>query len=103
MLLFWAVLWQLLRLTDSPVALGNSFTTALNIIAMWLMARKYVEHWWLWVVVNAVSAGLYFWKGLYPTGVLFVISAVVSVFGYFRWLREGLRIKKPAPKSRLQT
>jgi nicotinamide mononucleotide transporter len=53
------------------------------------MARKYVEHWWLWVVVNAVSAGLYFWKGLYPTGVLFVIYAVVSVFGYYRWLREG--------------
>ncbi|MDR1345408.1 MAG: nicotinamide riboside transporter PnuC [Bacteroidales bacterium] len=87
-LLFWVALWQLLdRVTDSPVALGDAFTTALSIVAMWLMARKYLEHWWLWVVVNSVSVGLYFWKGLYPTGVLFVIYTAVSVFGYYRWLR----------------
>jgi len=91
MLLFWAALWLLLnRLTDSPVALGDSFTTALSIIAMWLMARKYMEHWWLWFIINIVSSGLYFWKGLYPTGLLFIIYAVVSVLGYYRWKQKGI-------------
>jgi nicotinamide mononucleotide transporter len=88
-LFFWVVLWQLLdRFTNSPVALGDAFTTAISIVAMWLMARKYLEHWWLWVIVNSVSVGLYFWKGLYPTGILFIVYSVVSVFGYYRWLRR---------------
>jgi len=83
---FWLVIYFVLtRFTDSPVALGDSFTTALSIIAMWLMAKKYVDHWLLWIGVNAVSCVLYLWKGLYPTSVLFVVYTTVSVFGYFKW------------------
>lgn len=75
------------KLTDSPVPLGDSFTTALSIIAMWMMAKKNIEHWILWFVVNFVSTLLYFWKGLYPTAILFTVYTVVSVFGYFKWKR----------------
>ena len=83
--LFALIAWILICFTDSPVPYGDALTTALSIIAMWMLAHKYAEQWLVWIVVNVVSAGLYFYKDLYPTGVLFVIYAVVSVFGYLKW------------------
>lgn len=83
--LFVFIAFILVRFTDSPVPYGDSFTTALSIVAMWLLAHKYIEQWWIWFVVNVVSFGLYFWKGLNYTGVLFVVYAIISVMGYFKW------------------
>lgn len=85
--LFALVAFILLRYTDSPVPYGDSFTTALSILAMWMLAHKYVEQWWFWFAVNIISCGLYVWKGLYPTSILFAIYSVISVFGYFKWMR----------------
>lgn len=85
MLLFAIIAFILIRYTDSTVPYGDSFTTALSIIAMWMLAQKYVEQWGLWFVINIVSCGLYLWKGLYPTGGLFVVYSVISVLGYMRW------------------
>ena len=87
-LLFVVIAHILVHYTDSPVPYGDAFTTALSIVGMWMLANKYVEQWWLWVVVNAVSAVLYFNKMLYPTGILYVIYTVVSVFGYLKWKKE---------------
>ncbi len=85
--LFAAIAFILVRYTDSPVPYGDSFTTALSILGMWLLARKHVEQWLFWFMVNVVSSGLYLWKGLYPTSILFAIYSVISVFGYFKWKR----------------
>jgi len=85
--LFVAIAFILVRYTDSPVPYGDSFTTALSIPGMWLLARKHVEQWGCWFVVNLVSCGLYLWKGLYPTSILFAIYTAISVFGYFKWKR----------------
>lgn len=85
----WAALWLLLsHLTDSPVPMGDSFTTALSVVAMYLLAKKHIEHWWLWVVVNLVSAALYAWKGLYPMAGFFAFYTVIAALGYVRWRKE---------------
>ncbi|MDR3194635.1 MAG: nicotinamide riboside transporter PnuC [Tannerella sp.] len=81
--------WLLVRYTDSPVPFGDAFTTSLSIVAMWMLAQKYAEQWLLWLVVNGVSAGLYFGQALYPTAVLYAIYAVVAVFGYRKWVRDS--------------
>ena len=94
--LFFFILFLLLRFTDSPVPYGDSFTTSLSILAMWMLAHKYIEQWWLWIVVNIVSTVLYVWKGLYPTALLFLIYSIIPFFGYFKWkkmMEEELRIK----------
>jgi nicotinamide mononucleotide transporter len=52
---------------------------------MWMLAHKYAEQWLVWLLVNVISSGLYVYKDLYPTGVLFIIYAIVSVFGYLKW------------------
>lgn len=84
-ILFAGIAWILIRFTDSPVPFGDSFTTALSIVAMWMLANKYIEQWGLWIVVNVVSCALYAWKGLYPTALLYVVYSIVPVFGYFKW------------------
>lgn len=85
----WGLIYFVLyTFTDSPVAIGDAFTTALSIVAMWMLSRKYIEQWWLWVVVNVVCVALYFWKGLYPTAILYTVYVVVAVLGYFRWKKE---------------
>lgn len=86
-LLFSAIAFVLVRFTDSPVSYGDAFTTALSIVAMWMLAQKYIEQWWLWFAVNIVSCGLYVWKGLYPTAGLFSVYSVISIFGYYKWKR----------------
>lgn len=85
--LFGGILLILTRYTDSVVAPGDSLTTALSILGMWMLAQKYVEQWWIWFLVNLISCGLYLWKGLYPTSALFAIYAVISLFGYFKWAK----------------
>ena len=87
-----AVLWLgisyvLRTYTDSTVPYIDAFTTSLSIVAMWMLARKYVEQWLVWIVVDAVSAGLYFYKGIPFYGMLYAIYTTVAYFGYRRWLR----------------
>lgn len=84
---FAIIAYILVHHTDSPVPYGDSLTTALSIVGMWMLAHKYVEQWWLWFVVNIISCALYFWKGLYPTAILFIVYSVISVLGYFKWRR----------------
>ncbi len=80
--------WILKNVTDSPIPLGDAFTTSVSIVATWMLAQKYLEQWLLWIVVNVVSTILYFWKGLYPTGVLFIVYVIVAVLGYLRWRKD---------------
>ncbi|MBQ9469552.1 MAG: nicotinamide mononucleotide transporter [Bacteroidales bacterium] len=95
------LLWQLLaRCTDSPVPLGDALTTALSITATWMLSRKLIEHWWIWVVVDAISVGLYLYKGLYPTVVLFLFYTAMAVVGYRQWLRTmQTHCNQPCPQS----
>ena len=81
------ILWVLINHTDSTVPLADSFTTALSIVGMWMLARKYLEQWWVWCVVDVASSALYFYKGLYFTAILYLFYAVIAIFGYFKWKR----------------
>ena len=92
-LALWFAMWLILsKFTDSQVPIGDSFTTALSIVATWMLARKILEQWWVWGVVNAVSLSLYLYKGLYPTAVLFVFYTAMVVVGYIEW-KKNLKSK----------
>ena len=87
-----AVLWVaiyfiLAKLTNSTVPVCDAFTTALSIVGMWLMARKYAEQWVVWIVVDAVSCALYVYKGIPFYGGLYGLYTIVACFGYRKWLR----------------
>lgn len=80
-----SIAWILIEFTDSNVPWLDSFTTALSIIGMWMLARKYVEQWWAWIAVDAVSTGLYIYKGLDFTAALYGLYTIIAIFGYFKW------------------
>ncbi|MGM0665703.1 MAG: nicotinamide riboside transporter PnuC [Bacteroidota bacterium] len=90
-ILFALIYFILVSYTDSPLPLGDAFTTALSIVATWMLARKIIEHWILWVVADLVSMALYIYKGLYPTVVLFAVYTVMAVIGYNEWRKTMLR------------
>ncbi len=84
----WLALWWLLsRFTNSTVPVTDAFTTAVSIVGLWVMARKYAEQWLVWMVVDIVSSALYFYKGLPFYSILYAIYTVIAVMGYRKWLR----------------
>lgn len=88
LVLYAAIAYILINFTDSPVPYWDSFTTALSIVATWMLARKKIEHWLLWVIIDSVSLGLYIYKGLYATTFLFFVYTVMAVVGFAEWRKD---------------
>ncbi len=85
----WAIYYFVLsNFTDSDVAFPDSITTALSIVATWMLARKILEHWLIWIFVDAFSALLYLYKELYFTTGLFVVYTIMAIIGYLRWRKD---------------
>lgn len=78
----------LLRFTDSDIAHLDSMTTALSITATWMLAKKYIEHWLIWIFVDLFSSGMYVYKNLWPTVILFLIYTVMAYLGYIKWIKD---------------
>ena len=78
------------RYTDSPFPGWDSFTTMLSIIATWMLTRKYIENWLLWIISDTASVGLYFYMKLYPTTILFFIYTIMAVIGFIEWKKTML-------------
>lgn len=82
------VLYFLLtEFTDSRVPILDSMSTALCIVAMWMLSRKLVEQWLVWLVVDMISVGLYLYKDIPITGALYAIYCILAIAGYMRWRR----------------
>jgi nicotinamide mononucleotide transporter PnuC len=94
--LLWTVItlaaWGLIYLflvtcTDSRVPVADSFTTALSLVGIWALAHKYLEQWFVWIVVDVVTCALYFYKDIPFKASLYGLYVVIAVMGYFKWKR----------------
>lgn len=83
-----AIYFILVRFTDSTVPFWDAMTTAMSMVAMWLLSRKYIEQWLVWLVVDAITVGLYIYKGIPFTAGLYTLYTALAVAGYLRWKRE---------------
>lgn len=82
----WAIIsYILIHYTNSTVPFTDAFTTALSIVGMYMLARKYIEQWWVWLVVDIASCALYIYKELYFTAALYALYAIIAIFGYRKW------------------
>ena len=52
-----------------------------------MLARKYIEQWFAWILVDIVCCGLYIYKDLYFTSALYGLYSIIAIFGYFKWKR----------------
>ena len=85
-LLIWGAIYYFLAYhTNSRVPIADSFTTALSIVGIWALARKYLEHWLIWIVVDAVSSILYFSKDIPFKASLYALYVVIAILGYWKW------------------
>jgi len=80
--------WFLIKYTSDVAPWMDANTTAMSVVAQYLLSIRKIENWILWIVTDVVQIGLYYWKGLYPTTGLYVLFLIISAVGLFEWLRE---------------
>lgn len=91
----WLVIWIILsQFTPSQVPIADSFTTAFSIIGIWALARKYLEQWFIWIVVDVVTCALYFYKGIPFKASLYALYVIIAIAGYFRWRKLCMQDNK---------
>ena len=82
----WALIYFVLnRFTNSTVPVADAFTTAFSVVGIWALARKYLEQWFVWIVVDVVTSALYFYKDIPFKASLYALYVIIAVFGYFKW------------------
>jgi nicotinamide mononucleotide transporter len=73
------------RYTDASYPLIDAAQTVASLIAQWLMGRKVLESWLVWIFVDVVSIGLYLAKDLYLTAGLYLVFLGLATWGWFEW------------------
>ena len=95
-LLFFLLAWGatyliLVKWTNSTVPLLDSFTNALSFVGLWALARKYLEQWLFWIVVDVVCCFLYIQKGIPFKAGLYGLYVFIAIAGYYKW-KQMLRV-----------
>lgn len=87
--IFWGVIWWILhRFTNGDVPAWDALTTAFSLVGQYLLAKRYLENWLLWIGVNAVSIGIYYYKDLHLTAALFLVYLFLAIHGYRKWKND---------------
>lgn len=76
------------RYTDATLPYLDSALTVCSLIAQWLMTRKVLENWMLWVTLDVVYVGLFIHRALYPTALLYAVFLVLAAMGHVQWTRS---------------
>jgi len=77
----------LTRYTDSDLPFLDALTTAMSIVAQFLLARKKIENWLYWIMADVIYVGIYFYKGLLLTSALYFIYIFLAMYGLWEWLK----------------
>ncbi|WP_299825547.1 nicotinamide riboside transporter PnuC [uncultured Pontibacter sp.] len=80
--------------TDADLSYTDSATTAVSLIGYWMMAKKQIENWIVWLVVDVVYIGVYTYKELYITSVLYFIFLILCVIGWIDWKKSLVEAKR---------
>ena len=85
------------RFTDASLPFMDSTLTSFSIVAQWMQTRKQLEAWLLWFAVDVFYVGMFLYKKLYPTAVLYAIFLYLAGLGYLRWRRSMAGDRADAP------
>ncbi len=76
------------KYTDASIPLVDSLQTSMSLSAQYMTAKKYIENWFWWCVINIISIGMYVYKELYFTSVLFFVYLILAILGYVSWKKK---------------
>jgi nicotinamide mononucleotide transporter len=82
-----ATYWVLKEYTNSTVPVTDAFTNAMSFVALWALSRKYVEQWFLWLIVDVVTCYLYITKGLPFKSGYYGLNVIIAGLGYLKWIK----------------
>jgi len=89
-LVVWAGLGRITsRLPGAALPYVDAGTTTTSLLAQWMMTRKLLENWTLWVCVDIVYIGMFLFKGLYLTALNYAVYLVLAMMGHFAWKRSA--------------
>jgi nicotinamide mononucleotide transporter len=83
------------RYTDSPVPYLDASLTSASLVAQWMMTRKRLENWAIWLVADAVYVPVLLWRGNVFTSLQYAVFLVLAAMGWFSW-RRSLRARQQA-------
>ena len=81
--------------TDAALPYWDSSITVLSLLAQWMMARKYLENWLLWIAVDVLAIGVYSARGLYVAAFLYAVFLILASWGLLAWWRTGPAGRRP--------
>jgi len=84
------------KFTDSQVPIGDGVTTALSLTAQYMLSRKLLENWWVWMTADVIYILLYCYKSLYLTGILYAIFFAMCIMGYRGWRKSFAGLSQTA-------
>lgn len=76
------------RHTDASLPFWDSSTASFSLVAQWMQARKWIENWAVWIVVDVVYVGMYVYKRLYLTAGLYAVFIALAVLGLAQWRKS---------------
>lgn len=85
--------WILQKYTNAEMSILDSFTTIFSFIATWMVAKKLLENWIYWIIINAATIFLYSSRSLYIYAFLSLIFTGMAIYGYYVWLKDYRKIK----------
>lgn len=88
--------WMFKSYTDAHLPFWDSTISGLSVTAQILLVRKKIENWILWIVVDVLSVGVYWYKQVYLTSILYAVFLVLATQGLFEWKRLA---RSPAPSA----
>ena len=84
------------QLSDAAFPYWDGSIAVLSVTAQFLMSRRYIENWVLWILVDVLAVGLFYAKGLYPTAALYTVFLVMATMGLLQWQRAKRRQGSPS-------
>ncbi len=84
------------RVTDAALPFMDSFLSSTSLVAQWMMTKKLLENWLVWIAVDVLYVGMFLFKGLYVTAGLYAVFLALAVRGYVDWRRSMVAPSLPA-------
>ena len=85
------------RATDAALPFMDSFLSSTSLVAQWMMTKKLLENWLVWIGVDVLYVGMFIFKGLFLTTGLYAVFLALAVKGYIDWRRSMAAQSAPVP------
>jgi nicotinamide mononucleotide transporter len=78
--------------TDAAIPYLDALLTSMSLVAQWLVAKKKLENWLIWIAADIIYVGVFIFKESYPTAILYSIFIIFAVAGYINWRRKFITV-----------